>query len=353
MYRDIGSWSLGPTAIRRLLNGISMALVVAVFAQIGDTDLVLDALWVVLAIGAFVFGLRRTLVRIASVFGIVVAYSAAAQAGLVRPIAFELLDLTEWPLMVVIAMVVALMADRVATTARGYAGLYREARERLVNAQEGEREVLARDLHDGVGQTLTAVILSLDAALAEPAQPGAHQSAVRRARDLAAVALDEARDVSSRLRPTRIAEVGLGAAIADLANAAGMPVDLRFDPTILPPGRLEPEREINAFRIVQEALANAGRHSRAARAWINAEIEGGMVRIEVGDDGVGFQPHGATRRGIGILGMEERAALLRGHLSIDARLGAGTSVEVAFPVELRPDSPGLPERPAPAIEGAR
>ena len=353
MYRDIGSWSLGPVGVRRLLNVSSVGLLIAVLTEFGDADLALDGLWITLAIGAFVFGLSRTLLRIAGVLGIVVGYSTAAQAGLVRPIAFELLDLTEWPLMVVIAMVVSLMADRVATTARHYAALYRQASERLVNAHEEERERLARDLHDGVGQTLTAVILSLDAARTDPADSWAVSTAVGRARDLASRALDEARDVSSRLRPARIQQVGLGAAIADLANAAGVQIDLRFDPTSLPPACLEPEREINAFRVVQEALANATRHSHAANMWIDAQVDAVSVRIEVGDDGMGFEPAVATRGGLGILGMEERAELLRGRLMIHTRPGAGTTIELAVPIDPRPDQ-GVPHSAGAAlIEGSR
>src|SRR6476469_11039529 len=105
------------------------------------------------------------------------------------------------------------MADRVSRTARRYAGLYRQASDLLTTAQEDERARLARDLHDGVGQTLTAVVLTLDAAEASLRQArGAEEAsivsnvssaeaAVGRARDLSIAALDETRDVAAQLRP--------------------------------------------------------------------------------------------------------------------------------------------------------
>jgi signal transduction histidine kinase len=333
MYRDIGSWSLGPAGIRRLLDALALTLAVALFTQVANPDYVLDALWVTMAIGGFVFGLRRILVRIGCVLGVMVGYLAASQAGLVQPIDFGFLELTEWPVMVVIALVVALMADRVSNTARRYAMLYREASERLVSAQEDERERLARDLHDGVGQNLTAVILSLDAADAEDTARPAIHAALRRARSLAVSALDEARDVATRLRPARIEEIGLGAAISDLAGATGLPIEVRFDPASLPPALLEPEREINAFRVVQEALSNAARHSRAASVWIDAEVAEGRVGLVIGDDGVGFEPSVRTA-GLGLTGMLERARLLNGQLEFSSAAGAGTVVELSIPIDV-------------------
>ena len=91
----------------------------------------------------------------------------------------------------------------------------------------------------------------------------APRASLYRARTLAATALAEARDVAVRLRPTRVHEIGLGAALRNLAGSAGIAVELRFEPDLLPPGLLEPEVEIDVFRIVQEAVGNAARHSRA------------------------------------------------------------------------------------------
>jgi signal transduction histidine kinase len=339
VLRDGWLFGLGPTGVRRLLNVAVLALVVATLAQLGDQDLVVDILWVTLAIGAFVFGLRLTIIRIAVVTGIVLGYSVIEQAVLDEPSEIEILDF-EWPLMVGLSILIAVLADRVATIARKYAGLYRQASDRLLAAHEEERNRLARDLHDGVGQTLTAVVLTLDAADAalstDRAEPEAEdtesaQVAVRRARTLAVAALDETRAVAAQLRPSRIQELGLGAAMRGLGDSAGVPIDVRFPPSLLPPGLLEPEREIDAYRVIQEAVGNATRHSHAAHIWIDAGVADGLVKVSVGDDGVGFDT-ATTTAGLGLVGMEERTSILHGRLEVRSQPGSGTVVDLVIPI---------------------
>ena len=338
-----GGWSssLSPARVGRLLSVATVTLVALIFFGWGDPELELNALWVTIAIGAFIFGLRQTILRII-VFTVIVAGFSALTAG---ARGLELLELTEWPLMILISLIVAFLADRVTTTAARYATLYREASDRLVTAHEEERGRLARDLHDSVGQTLTATILTLDAAqsalatsTADPSKEvsAAHQD-VRRARALAASALDDVRDVAEQLRPRRISEMGLGAALIDLAESAGIPVEVRFDPRTLAPGLLEPGHEIDAYRVVQEALGNAARHSHAGHAWLDAEIEGWTISIEVGDDGDGFDQI-ATPAGLGLAGMQERAAILRGDLLIRSIPGSGTTVHLRIPILRQPES---------------
>jgi signal transduction histidine kinase len=360
-------WSLGlsPVVARRLLNVVSLVVVAALLLKVGDPEFILDAVWLTLVVSAFVFGLRATVSRVVGIL-VLVASSAAVNIGFAEPMESELADLSEWPLLVVISTVVALMADRVSTTARRYAGLYRQASDLLTTAQEDERARLARDLHDGVGQTLTAVILTLDAAEAGLQQiPVANspstlastestasstETAIRRARDLSLAALDEARDVAAQLRPPRIHEIGLGAAIESLAEAAGIPVEVRFLPSILPPGVIEPQRQIDAYRIVQEAVGNAARHGRAARAWIDADVRDGLVRIIVGDDGPGFDQT-TTPVGLGLAGMQERAAILLGQLDVRSEPGAGTTVELLMPVFAQAGKAGLRGTMVRRIEG--
>ncbi|HEX6868101.1 MAG TPA: histidine kinase [Candidatus Limnocylindrales bacterium] len=331
-----GGWSssLNPARVGRLLSVATVTLVALIFLGWGDPELELNALWVTIAIGAFIFGLRQTVLRI-FVFTVIVAGFSAVTAGTTG---FEFFELTEWPLMILISLIVAFLADRVTTTAARYATLYREASDRLVTAHEEERGRLARDLHDSVGQTLTATILTLDAADAALASSGADPSAgtdaarvdLRRARTLAASALDDVRDVAEQLRPRRITEMGLGAALLDLAESAGIPVEVRFDPRVLPPGLLESGHEIDAYRVVQEALGNAARHSHAAHAWLDAEVVDGTIAIQIGDDGIGFDQV-ATPPGLGLAGMQERAAILRGHLVVHATPGGGTVVDLRIP----------------------
>lgn len=351
----VGPMGLGAVGMRRLIDAVTLGLVVATFARLGDYEVLLLALWVIVGIGAFIYGFRAAVLRILVVAMAAAVYSEAA-SSLGQPVDRDVLerpDLAEWPLMIAIAIVVSFMADRIATSARRYAALYREASERLLTAQEQERGRLARDLHDGVGQTLTAVILTLDALEAEllagPTPPSVlAQATIARAQVLAAGALEEAREVAAQLRPTRIHEIGLGAALVNLARDAGVAVEVRFDPAILPPGMLEPEPEVDAFRIVQEAIGNAARHSRASRIWIDGELGDGEIKLEVGDDGRGIDSS-AWARGLGLAGMEERAVILRARLEVRSRPGEGTTVSLSMPL---PEARGERDRRTAALVGA-
>ena len=126
------------------------------------------------------------------------------------------------------------------------------------------------DLHDGVGQTLGALILTLDAAESElwaDADDGPPRGLtnIRRGQELAALILEETRDVVYRLRPDRLVETGLVAAVEMLAAGSGSNVTVVADAALKVPGLLEPEDEMNVYRIVQEALNNAARHAVATK----------------------------------------------------------------------------------------
>jgi two-component system, NarL family, sensor histidine kinase UhpB len=326
--------NLDPVLLRRLVDIACAGFAVALFLRLADPEILLQGLWLVVAIGAFVYGLAAALWRIAVACAVMVGYIAVSNIVGV-PATQEAIQFTEWPLMVAIALIVAILADRVSTSARHYATLYRKASERLVTAHEEERASLARELHDSVGQTLTAVILTLDAVDSElaasgPTASGAGRSAVLRAREMASSALAETRQVAAKLRPTRVHEMGLGAALANLARSAGIPVELKFDPATLPPGLLEPELEIDVYRIVQEAVSNAARHSRARHVWITAHIVDDTIRVLVGDDGVGFDQT-ARGHGLGLDGMHERATIHGLELDVRSRRGGGTRVALIVP----------------------
>lgn len=330
--------NLDPVLLRRLVDLACGVFAVALFLRLADPEILLQGLWLTVAIGAFLYGLAAALWRILVATIVMVGYLAVSDAVGVPPTE-EQLEFTEWPLMVAIAVIVAVLADRVSTSARHYAALYRKASERLVTAHEEERASLARELHDGVGQTLTAVILTLDAAdseLAPTAQEGSTgRTGVRRAREMASSALAETRSVAAKLRPTRVHEIGLGAALSNLARSAGVAVELRFDPALLPPGYLEPEMEIDLYRIVQEAIGNAARHSQARNIWVGGHILDDTVRLVVGDDGVGFDAS-ARDRGLGLDGMYERASIHAVTVEVRSQPGSGTRVEIIVPVPQPP-----------------
>ena len=338
--RFLGSGGRPHVGAGAVLNVLSVSLAIAGLTGLADPELMIDGLWLTLAVGAFVFSVGFALVRIAigSIVILVMMAVEASADGI--PMQIELADLTEWPLLLAISVIVTLMAHRMSTMAKRYAALYRQTSDRLVSAQEVERGRLSQDLHDSVGQTLTAVLLSLDSAegaLRNVTGPTATvRSDIRRAHDLTADALDETRDVAAQLRPPRIAEVGLGAAVRDLAANAGLPVEVRFDPGILPPGLLPGGQEIGVYRVVQEAVGNAARHSHAGHIWIDAGVTDRTIRLEVGDDGIGFDVWSPRVRGMGLAGMQERAGVLNGQLFIHSDARSGTRVTLVVPRVPRP-----------------
>jgi PAS domain S-box-containing protein len=203
---------------------------------------------------------------------------------------------------------------------------------RLLEVQESERRQLAHDLHDDLGQVLTAMKINLQTL---PASGGA--------RDLASVvalvdrALQQTRALSLSLRPPLLDDLGLVAALRWLADQqarqSGRVVGVVADP---PPVRPSPEVETTCFRIAQEALTNALRHSRGAIT-LGLRTAAGRLLLTVRDEGPGFD-HAAARgralRGgsLGLLGMEERAALAGGTIGWLTAPGQGTEVAASFPL---------------------
>jgi signal transduction histidine kinase len=345
-----------PLRLQLALDLAAVLLAAATFGQAAHPDVLLHVVWVVLAVDAFAFGLRVSAIRIAIATVVVFGYSWFA--GQTREVwhwtsPLAPLDVEEWPLMVVISVVVAVAAERLHTVSQRYAFLYRQASSRLLTAQEDERRRLARDLHDGVGQSITALALTLDAAesmlwAGNDAPSAMTRSAIKRAQELAAVALDEARGVAFRLRPPRLQEAGLVAAIRELAVASGTNTVTTADAQLARPGLFPIDTEVELFRMVQEALANSIRHGRAKRRWISAELVGTRLVLEMGDDGAGFDQAGVTGRGLGLAGMHERAAAIGADLAIHSAPGRGTRIviEVDVPTPGTADG-GISHHPSP------
>ncbi|MEP6681580.1 MAG: sensor histidine kinase [Chloroflexota bacterium] len=311
-----------------VLDVAAIATIALTFAySILPAEVMFHIVFVLLTVQAFLFGLRPTLLRIGIVSLPLLAYANARLIGLNEP----RFDFAEWPLMFVIAVLVAWMADRVDTTARRYASLFRQASERLLTVEEDERRRIALELHDGVGQVLTALTLSLDAAEGS-APSGAEARGVHSPRALADTALAEVRHLAHRMRPARIEERGLLAAIRDLAGQSGFPVEMRMESELDPMPGLEPNVTVGVYRIVQEALANAARHSGAVMAQVLISWRAGRLTVVVSDDGRGFDPAESVDPGIGLAGMYERAELLGGRLVIQSEVGRGTRVILELPV---------------------
>ena len=212
--------------------------------------------------------------------------------------------------------------------------LERERRESARNAlaaQEGERIRIARELHDGVGQALTAIVLELDQVGRRPPGP---QTGVEllRARDAVRASLEEVRDIARGLRPEALDDLGLRSALTSLASRierqTGVNVRRELQ-TGLPP--LGSEAELVVYRVAQEALTNVVRHAkvREARLSLTAAIAGGTVTLAVADGGAGFDLRSAD--GSGLLGMRERAVLAGGVLRVQTSPGAGTTITLTVP----------------------
>lgn len=228
--------------------------------------------------------------------------------------------------------------------------LKEEARSRLLDAvmtaQEEERARVARELHDETAQTLTAAALELESAAEElDAEPTAAADRLGRALTLARRSIEELRRTIADLRPVNLDELGLVAAVRELAEerleSAGVRVTLRSEGI---DRRLPWPAEIGLFRIIQEAVSNVARHAGATRTEISLRLTGEHILAVVADDGAGFRPedpphNGAAGQGVGLLGMRERASLLGGTLQIESAPGNGTRVLVELPIQAALEEP--------------
>lgn len=326
--RPIARLRTSPRLIQGLLDLTGIAAIVVAFTQTTfSAEFVFHCVFVLLVLHAFLFGLRGTLLRIGLASIPLLLYADARAFGLKEPP----LELTEWPLMFVIAALVAWMAEKRNSTSRRYAALFRRASERLLTVEENERRRIAGELHDGVGQMLTALTLTLDAAGSE-ADPAAARRRVTAARALADSALGATRDISHRIRPARLEERGLVAAVRDLASRSGFRVVVHADRDAADPHLLGATTTVEVYRIIQEALANAARHSGASRADVSVTRGDERVTVVVSDKGRGFDPATVPESGIGLAGMVERARLLGGEISVESAPDEGTRVIVLLPV---------------------
>ena len=199
-----------------------------------------------------------------------------------------------------------------------------------------ERTRLAREIHDTLAQQLTGIVLQLEAAevFLDRDQARARQVVVG-ARDQARSALAEARRSVWDLRPAPLEQTGLAAAVSHEARQwqARTGIAARVRTHGLPsPLSLDPQTEVALFRILQEALANAARHSHAGRVDIRIELRGGVLRLGIRDDGDGFDAQALPPGCFGLVGMAERARLAGATLEVDSTPGAGTRVSVRLPL---------------------
>jgi PAS domain S-box-containing protein len=207
---------------------------------------------------------------------------------------------------------------------------------KMIGAQEEERSRIARDLHDQVGQILTALKLQL-ASLSKRERIDAPPAAMAMSIELAEEALRHTRDLSASLHPHLLDDLGLLAAMRWLIDRFIRPsiadVELRC---ILAPSRGPQASELVAFRVVQEALTNVIRHASATRVGVILETADGQLTIEILDDGVGFEA-GETwfdlqrATSLGMTNMRDRVNEIGGELRVQSTPGVGTSLRVRLP----------------------
>lgn len=207
---------------------------------------------------------------------------------------------------------------------------------RLLTAQEEERRRLAVELHDELGQVLTAVKINLES-LAQAKGPAPTFATMAATIQSVDEALLRVRDMALDLRPSVLDDLGLAAAIRWYTDrfARGAPIETHLSIDALP--RLEPGLQTACFRVTQEALTNVERHARARHVWIDLHVLAGALELSVRDDGVGFDVAAARARAIsggsvGLLGMQERVSLLGGEYEIVQVPSGGTEVRARFPM---------------------
>ena len=208
---------------------------------------------------------------------------------------------------------------------------------RLLEVQEDERRRIARDLHDDIGQALTALKIQLGS-LERAGDAAVLKARIAECVDTTQHTLERVRQLSLSLRPPQLDDLGLAAAIGShldrQARVAGLAA--HFDAKDAP-REVAPETETACFRIAQEAINNVLRHSHARTVWVRLYREEARLALSVRDDGCGFDLEAARRlgaegRSLGLVGMEERVAGAHGSLEVASRPGQGTTVVATFPL---------------------
>ncbi len=204
----------------------------------------------------------------------------------------------------------------------------RRAGTAALRAQEEERARVARDLHDEVNQSLTGVLLRLEAA--REAAPPELEAELDETKALANQAMRELLSLARQLRPSALDDLGLKAAIGGLVENLGLS---GAEAAFVADGDfadVAEDRQLVVYRVAQEALSNAARHSEANRVEARLSRRGGGVELAVSDDGRGFAFAEAEQGGLGLAGMRERAMLVGGELTVESRPGRGTTVRLTI-----------------------
>ena len=209
----------------------------------------------------------------------------------------------------------------------------RHLSQQLVSSQEQERKSLSRELHDEIGQLLTALRMELGNVERAQAASGAEiDPHLDQAKKLAESTLKTTRDIAMGLRPAMLDLLGLGPALEwqtrEFMRRYKTPIQLNVDGDLRD---LPDTHRTYLYRIVQEGLTNCARHAQAKSIRVNLKDTAGQIAVTVEDDGIGFKQHDGVAYGLGLLGMAERVRELSGKIEIHSKPGQGTKIEVTLP----------------------
>lgn len=204
----------------------------------------------------------------------------------------------------------------------------------LVQVQEEERKSISRELHDAVGQMLTALGMELgNLASSRTSSREQFQAQLEDAKQLNAKTLRSIRDLAMGLRPSMLDDIGLGPALEwqgrEFSRRAGVPVTVQLDGTL---DDLPDAHRTCIYRVVQEALTNCAKHAKAKNIRISVYGREDSVSVTIQDDGVGFAPETDAQKGLGLLGIQERVRDLDGRVTVVSHPHKGTILEAEIPV---------------------
>jgi signal transduction histidine kinase len=213
-------------------------------------------------------------------------------------------------------------------------GNLRKLSRRLVQAQETERKALSRELHDEVGQTMTALGIEIgNLEKLRSADEATFRLRIEEAKQLNKKAIRSIRDLAMGLRPSMLDDLGLEPALQwqgrEFSRRTGVPATVQVNGVL---DDLTDVQRTSIYRVVQEALTNCARHAKARRVLVSVHAEENQVVVVIQDDGVGFEPSSRSRSGLGLIGMQERVQELEGTLKIASERNKGTTLRVEIPL---------------------
>jgi signal transduction histidine kinase len=202
-----------------------------------------------------------------------------------------------------------------------------------VQAQEGERRALSRELHDEVGQMLTALGIQLGNIEALRTKDGdTFRARIEDAKRLNANAMRAIRDLAMGLRPSMLDDLGIEAALQwqgrEFSRHTGVPASVEVSGSL---DHLPEAQRTCIYRVVQEALTNCARHANASSVVVSVSAEEDEIVVIVRDDGVGFSSPSTMKGGLGLLGIQERVKALDGTVTVSSEVNKGTTVRVEIP----------------------